>query len=239
MESFDFYDEERAQLREDFFKKYSLPDEGNNLFFKCINEYLLMNARILDIGTGNGFVLEQLIRKYPKKYFHLEGIDISIDMLKKAKKRIDDLQIKLILGDNIKLPFQSDSFDAVTSKNVTNLSESEIYRVLKTSGKFFFREYGSGKGLKEIADLFQGRLIRARGPDFYISRLEHAGFKNISLKEINIKREYSFEKLLQIIKMFPFLDEVTEKDKYKIKSYFEDKDKILITSDQKIIIGEK
>ena len=39
--------------------------------------------------------------------------------------------------------------------------------------------------------------------------------------------------------MFPFLDSIGEEDKIKIKSYFGDKDKLKINSDQIIIVGEK
>lgn len=235
-----FYDKEKAQSREDFFRGNApITSSVNDLFFGLIYEGVPTGARILDIGTGNAFILEQLARKHPSRYEGLWGIDISPEMLGKAKERISGLDIHLVLGDNMNLPFESDFFDAVTAKNVTNFSEPEVYRVLKTPGKFFFREYGSGKGLKEIADLFRGRLIRARNPSFYTQRLESAGFRNISLREFDVKREYSFEELLQVMQMFPFLDHVGEEERKKIRSYFGDKDKIQITSDQIIIIGEK
>lgn len=235
-----FYNKEKAQSREDFFRDSTLtPSSINDLFFGFIYEGIPAGARVLDIGTGNAFILEQLARRYPKRYGNLVGIDVSQEMLEKARERTFGLDVQLILGDNMNLPFQSNSFDAVTAKNVTNFSESEVYRVLKNSGKFFFREYGSGKGLKEIADIFRERLVRSRDPDFYIQRLKSTGFKNLSLKELDVQREYSFEELLQIMQMFPFLDYIGEEDKIKIKSYFGDKDKVKINSDQIIIIGEK
>ena len=139
-------------------------------------------------------------------------------------------KIKTKLGNKtLMVPFTGD----------VNFSESEVYRVLKSPGKFFFREYGSGKGLKEIADIFRGRLVRARDPSFYTQRLQFAGFRNISLREFDVKREYSFNELFQVMQMFPFLDHVTEEDKTKIKDYFGSRDKTQITSDQIIIIGEK
>lgn len=240
MEKPAFYDKEKAQSREDFFRG-NAPTSSlvNDLFFRLVYEGVPAGSKILDIGTGNAFILEQLSRRYPSRYGCLQGIDISPEMLEKAKERTSGLDIQLVLGDNMDLPFQSDFFDAVTAKNVTNFSESEVYRVLRSPGKFFFREYGSGKGLKEIADLFRGRLIRARDSSFYIQRLQSAGFKNVSLREFDVKREYSFEELLHVVQMFPFLDHVKEEEKEKIKSYFGNKEKIQITSDQVIIIGEK
>ena len=240
MEKPSFYNKEKARSREDFFRdKSPTLSSVNDLFFRLIYERVPTGARILDIGTGNAFILEQLARKYPSRYEGLWGVDISPNMLEEAKERTSGLNIQLVLGDNMALPFQSEFFDAVTSKNVTNLSELEVYRVLKTPGKFFFREYGPGKGLKEIADIFRGRLIRARDPSFYTQRLESAGFKNITLKEFDVKREYDLGELLQVMQMFPFLDCVGEEDKTRIKSYFRNKDKVQITSDQIILIGEK
>ena len=235
-----FYNKEKAQSREDFFRDNApTASSVNDFFFQLIYEGVPAGAKILDIGTGNAFVIEQLARRYPSRYRGLWGIDLSIEMLEKARERTSGLDIQIFLGDNADLPFQADFFDAVTAKNVTNFSESEVYRVLKSPGKFFFKEYGLGKGLKEIADIFRGRLVRARYPSFYTQRLESAGFRNIVVKELDIKREYSFEELLQIMQIFPFLDQVGEEDKRKIKSFFGEKDKVQITSDQIIIIGEK
>jgi SAM-dependent methyltransferase len=235
-----FYDKEKAQSREDFFR-YNAPNPSsiNDLFFELIYREVPAGARILDIGTGNAFILEQIAKRYPLRYKALWGVDISPEMLEKARERTSNLDIRLLLGDNMNLQFRSGFFDAVTAKNVTNFSESEVYRVLGTPGKFLFREYGHGKGLKEIAELFKGRLIRSRDPRHYIQRLESAGFKNVLLKEFDIKREYSFEELLKVIQMFPFVDRIEEEDKEKIKSYFEGKDKAQITSDQIIIAGDK
>lgn len=235
-----FYDKEKTQLREDFFRGRTLTYSSiNDLFFALIYEGTPTGARILDIGTGNAFVLEQLAKRFPLRYEGLWGIDISPEMLQKAEERISGLDIHLFLGDNMALPFESDFFDTVTAKNVTNFSESEVYRVLKSHGKFFFKEYGPGKGLKEIAEIFRERLIRARDPSFYTQRLQSTGFRNILLREFNLQREYSFEELLQVIQMFPFLDNLTKEDKTKIRDYFHSQDKIRITSDQIIIVGEK
>ena len=240
MEQPTFYNKEKAQLREDLFKDNS-PNSSyvNDMFFDMIFQAMSKNDRILDIGTGNAFVLEQLSRRYPERYGKLYGIDNSEEMLKKAREKTKGLDVKLILGDNMNLPFQEESFDGVTAKNATNFSESEIYRVLKNPGKFFFREYGPGKGLKEIADMFRGRLIRSKDSSFYTKRLKSASFRNIRLKEMDIKREYSFEELLQVMQMFPFLDHIGEEDRSRIKFYFAGKAKIEVTSDQIIIIGEK
>ncbi|MBM3233927.1 class I SAM-dependent methyltransferase [Candidatus Pacearchaeota archaeon] len=235
-----FYNSSRAEAREEFFRsRIEGSYDINEFFFKLIFENTQEGDRILDIGTGDAFVLEQLARRYTNRYSELCGLDNSEEMLSKARGRVKGLPIAVVLGDNFNLPFQSNYFNAVTAKNVTNFSESEVYRVLRKGGMFFFREYGQGKGLIEIADLFRGRLIRAREPSFYINRLEAVGFKNLLLKELFIKRSYSLEDILKIINMFPFLDEVRNEDVNAIKNYFKGRDRVDITSDPIIITGRK
>jgi len=131
MEKPAFYDKEKAQSREDFFRDNALTASYvNDFFFELIHEGVSVGAKILDIGTGNAFILEQLASRHPKRYGGLYGIDLSPEMLEKARERISGLDIQLFLGDNMDLPFQEEFFDAVTAKNVTNFSESEVYRAM-------------------------------------------------------------------------------------------------------------
>jgi hypothetical protein len=41
------------------------------------------------------------------------------------------------------------------------------------------------------------------------------------------------------MQMFPFLDEIGEEDKSRIRAYFGSRNKVQITSDQIIIVGDK
>jgi len=235
-----FYNKSVVDLREDFFNENNPSYSNiNELFLNLISANTPRHGKILDVGTGNAFVLEQLINKNRQEYSEAYGIDNSKEMLEKAKERTRGLAVKLILADNFKIPFQDEYFDSVTAKNVTNFSESEVYRVLKKGGKFFFKEYGPGKGLEEIAKLFPGRLVRSRTPKFYTDSLRIAGFTNVQLKEFKIKNIYSYEKLVKVLNMFPFMDKIDKSDIEKIKKYFGNKEKTEITSHQIIIVGGK
>lgn len=229
-----------AKLRGEFF---SSPGQNaqdiNDLFFNLIYTNTPPKTRILDIGTGNAFVLEQLAKRYPFHFGKLVGIDISEEMLSNARERVSNLDIALQQGDNLNLPFENSSFGAVVAKNVTNFSEFEIYRVLAEKGKFFFREYGSNKGLEEIATMFRDRLIRCSSAEDYVARFKSAGFRNIILKTFKLNRSYSFEEISKVVKMFPFIKDFNQNDLKKIKSLFGDGDRINITSDPIILMGEK
>ena len=96
---------------------------------------------ILDIATGTGDLAIHLIKTGADK---IVGLDISPGMLEVGKKKIEDKnlgqKIEMMIGDSENLPFDNNSFDAVTVafgvRNFENLEKglSEIFRVLKPQG---------------------------------------------------------------------------------------------------------
>ena len=99
-------------------------------------------ATILDIATGTGdFAISA--SKYTNAT--ITGIDISQGMLdvgveKITKKGLSN-RIQLQLADSEKLPFQNNSYDAITAgfgvRNFEDLNKglSEMYRTLKSGGR--------------------------------------------------------------------------------------------------------
>ncbi len=102
---------------------------------------------ILDIATGTGDFVIMLSKLNPKKII---GLDISKGMLeigiKKVKEKKLDGLIDMVLGDSEELPFEDNSFDAITVgfgvRNFEDLDKGlqEIHRVLKTNGIFVVLE---------------------------------------------------------------------------------------------------
>ncbi|WP_456378136.1 bifunctional demethylmenaquinone methyltransferase/2-methoxy-6-polyprenyl-1,4-benzoquinol methylase UbiE [Lutibacter sp.] len=98
---------------------------------------------ILDIATGTGDLAINLTETKASKII---GLDISEGMLDVGRKKIKKLNlsntIEMVLGDSEKIPFEDNSFDAITVafgvRNFEDLEKglSEIYRVLKTGGTF-------------------------------------------------------------------------------------------------------
>lgn len=228
------YDDSTANLRESVFSG----DRSNPVHERFLEHVgkTELSRRILDIGTGNGYILREIQKRYPGKY-QLIGIDKSPEMLTKANSFGGGIDYKL--ADNYDLPFGKDNFATITAKNVTRFSVEELARVLQPGGLFVFREYEEGKGLIEIANLFQGRLVRSRKPDFYITQLNKIGFEDISLEQFTFQRKYAQEELLKIVQMFPFVEDLNDLDLETLKEFFEGRDFIKITSDPFILTARR
>ena len=102
---------------------------------------------ILDIATGTGDMAINLAETNAEK---IVGLDISEGMLnvgkqKVLKKGLQD-RIEMVVGDSENLPFENNSFDAITVgfgiRNFETLEKglSEIHRVLKPNGVFVILE---------------------------------------------------------------------------------------------------
>ena len=102
---------------------------------------------VLDIATGTGDLAISLTKTTANK---IVGLDISDGMLEVGRTKINKLQlnnkIEMVLADSEEIPFENNSFDAITVafgvRNFEHLEKglSEIYRVLKPGGTFVVLE---------------------------------------------------------------------------------------------------
>ncbi len=95
--------------------------------------------RVLDIGTGPGFFAIIL----SEHHFDVTALDGTPSMIERAQLNAGPLKdnINWVISDAHSLPFESDTFDAIVTRNVTwNLSSprkayEEWLRVLKKGGQ--------------------------------------------------------------------------------------------------------
>ncbi|WP_292367764.1 class I SAM-dependent methyltransferase [Methanoregula sp. UBA64] len=159
-----------------------------------VMEALPRGGRLLDIGCGTGL----FIGKYLQNGGSAVGIDISRNMIKKARMRCPGSPFTLGTGEG--LPFRDDSFDAVSSLLVfTYLRDpaamlDEAYRVLKPGGSISICTLGKKLLTSGIPAIYQiSEKIRVShvvmkdfgeryydGDEMYRMFVE-AGFCNISV----------------------------------------------------------
>ena len=108
---------------------------------KDITQYC-SQGKLLDIGTGPGWLLLKLQKLAPQ--LNLTGMDISADMVKKARENIARAKVSASIlleqGSADLLPYADNSFDMVVStqslhhwKNPVR-GFNEIFRILKDGG---------------------------------------------------------------------------------------------------------
>jgi len=167
---------------------------------KAINSLREVSPKkMLDVATGTADLAVASMKLKPES---ITGIDISNKMLevgrtKVAKKGLTDV-INLEWGDSENLPFDDNSFDAITVafgvRNFENLDAglSEMYRVLKPGGKMAVLEF-SNPNRFPIKQLF----------GFY--------FKNVlpTLGKMVSKDNRAYTYLPESVKVFPERKEFT------------------------------
>ncbi|NUY82551.1 bifunctional demethylmenaquinone methyltransferase/2-methoxy-6-polyprenyl-1,4-benzoquinol methylase UbiE [Flavobacterium sp. MAH-1] len=104
-------------------------------------------SKILDIATGTGDLAILMAQTAAQE---IVGLDLSEGMLEVGRKKVTEKQldsrIKLVQGDSENLPFENDSFDAVTVgfgiRNFETLEKglAEILRVMRPGGIFVILE---------------------------------------------------------------------------------------------------
>jgi demethylmenaquinone methyltransferase / 2-methoxy-6-polyprenyl-1,4-benzoquinol methylase len=171
----------------------------------------------LDVATGTADLAILAARLNPG---HITGIDISSEMLNIGKQKVDNKKlgklISLVVADSENIPFENDSFDAITAgfgvRNFEHLEKglSEMLRVLRPGGLSVILEF-SKPGGKFFGRLYHfyftrlvptiGRLISRNGgayqylPDSvgkfpsgkeFLKLLESCGFVNTSCKPLSM-----------------------------------------------------
>lgn len=145
----------------------SLFQRNYELIAKDILSYC-SEGRILDIGTGPGWLLVKLHHESPR--LRLTGLDVSPSMVVRAWKNMAEAGLSEVIevreGNASHVPFSDNSFDTVVStgsihhwKNPTACL-NEVYRVLKPGGFALMYDLVSdtpASVLKETAREF-GRL---------------------------------------------------------------------------------
>ncbi|VAX17402.1 hypothetical protein MNBD_IGNAVI01-1197 [hydrothermal vent metagenome] len=138
---------------------------------------------ILEVACGTGVVFEQIVKLNPSG--KNIGIDLSPDMLNKAKQRLKKTihnNYKLKEGDTLRLDFEDNKFDLIVNNFMVDLMPfdafdkiaEEFHRVTKPNGKVVISTFSFCK--KKINKLWL--WVAKKFPDIL------TGCRPVSLKRI-------------------------------------------------------
>ena len=194
-------DLEKNSVREfnSWAKNYDNP--FNHFFFTHSNQAVVKLlsltevVSILDVGVGTGILIELVLLK--SKMVRLFGVDISPEMVKRARKKFQgNNNVVIDLGSASKLPYKDNSFDFVTCSNSFHhypnsfQSLKEMKRVLKQGGKVVLLD-GCLDGIFRQIVFKTENNINKEGK---VYRYTKAQMKNLfnQVGFINISQGYSF-----------------------------------------------
>ena len=149
---------------------------------------------ILDLAAGSGDLTEQLLKLSPRYLF---SVDLSLEMLKINKFKVNDNKNILLKSDALNLPFQNNFLNLVgISFGVRNFEKLEntiieINRVLKNGGLFLTIEM-----FKNLKKSFFLRCF-----SFYFSKIVP------KLGKILSKNQYAYSYLFQSVDSFLSIEE--------------------------------
>ncbi len=139
-----YWDENATAMWRDGSRKDILP-----LFKKHVKPS--RGRKVLDIGCGPGHSTALL----QQAGYSPVGVDLSAEMIEKAKTRDNTGKLPFMQADVMQLPFETGQFDAVTVINVLEWTASplkaltEIRRILKPEGKGLFGILGPTAGPRQ------------------------------------------------------------------------------------------
>jgi ubiquinone/menaquinone biosynthesis C-methylase UbiE len=149
--------------RYDYYTRRYMMPEYRYFVNKIINRRI-RSGRVLDIGTGAGRLVIEL-GKARKTDFYIIGVDVSLDMLRKARENVREAglerRIDLVLSTGAELPFPDQCFDLVISyASLHHWAQpvavfNEARRVAKDGGTIIIRD-----NRRVIGDPVWGTLAR-------------------------------------------------------------------------------
>lgn len=146
----------------------------------AVNAAMACGPRVLEAGVGTGLSLG-----YYPAHAEVHGVDLSEDMLRRAKAKVDGRGLhhvkSLQVMDVTRLGFPDGMFDAVAAQFLITLvpspeaALSEFARVLRPGGEIILaNHFGQPEGILARAEEIAAPLARAVGwsSDFKAARIE-------------------------------------------------------------------
>ena len=164
------------------------------------------DARILDIGCGEGYYSRKLQEAYPEATFY--AFDLSKESVQLAAKSDASWKVNWFVGDLAHLPIQSKSMEVILDI-FSPANYAEFERVLKTEG-VIIKVVPTSSHLKEIRQLAQDQLTKQSYSNQEI--LEH--FEDhcqiLSSETVSLTKSLTPEERQALLTMTPLLFHVDQ-----------------------------
>ena len=203
-------DKKRYNRLAPFYDRFESPMEVFNYsrWRAKLRQYIPTSGTIFEVGVGTGKNLP-----FYNKDQRLVAIDISENMLARAKKKKSTADINLVQMDVEELGFPDDVFDAAISTYVFCSVEDpinglkEIKRVLKETGVIVFLEHMRSETelMGRVMDVLNPIVAKNFGPNINrrtIKNIQKAGFEII-------KEEFLISTVFRLILAKPKTDKLT------------------------------
>jgi ubiquinone/menaquinone biosynthesis C-methylase UbiE len=137
----------------------AIPARRFRKYYRIIADSIpVEEGRILDIGTGPGYLPIEIAKKYPST--EAVGIDISERMIEIAEKNSRDIaNVDFVVMDANKLEFDDNYFDFIVSSGSSHHWRNpvriynEIYRVLKKGRQAWIYELCPNASKEEVKEV--------------------------------------------------------------------------------------
>jgi ubiquinone/menaquinone biosynthesis C-methylase UbiE len=183
-------------------EKVQLPKEAVSASLGCGNPTALADLRpgetVLDLGSGGGIDV-LLSAKRVGSTGKVYGLDMTDEMLALAREnqaKSGLTNVEFLKGEIENIPLPDNSVDVIISNCVINLSADkdrvlrEAFRVLRPGGRFAVSDVvvrgNVPADIRKSIELWIGCLAGALDESDYRSKLQKAGFSNISLEATRI-----------------------------------------------------
>lgn len=212
----EFYNKIGSTIGWDFSKiKYQLVDISSFKYFDEINNQITHRSILLDIGTGGGEKLTNLISD---KCLLKVGTDFSAEMIKVANNNNKNCKIRFFEMNSESINFPNNFFDIICARH-TPFDSKEIFRLLNNNGIFFSEQIDEDdcKSLKEIFKRGQGYNNKVKLINKIKEEVEQQTFKKVEFFEIKQQEYYNTEEdLLFLLRNTPIIPNFgEEKNDYK------------------------
>ncbi len=165
---------------------------SHEVFIGEMRPLLRRGSKILDVGCGTGKFAFKMANH--NKQLDVHGVDLSGEMIEKAKEKLTDENITFAVGDVEELPYESGTFDIVTCSHSfhhypnQDRAVSEMYRVLKDNGTLMIidgsRDKLVGRVIFEIVTFIEGHVYHVLQREMR-DLLMAAGFGKVRQRHFN------------------------------------------------------